>query len=129
MDGETNSPPNGSPDMDTIEPEFRLERDIIAYLSEIGFTDRVMTELVEVPRKTRKTLIWAGFCLANVFLLVVFGTNPSFISEFFALQEDLAQFFFLFLGITLLGGLIGLVVVSDTSWLRGYLPRPAPRDE
>jgi hypothetical protein len=129
MGGGANWPPNGSPDMDTVEPEFGLERDITAYLSEIRFADRVMTELAEVPRKTRKTLIWAGFCLANVFLLVIFGTNSSFISEFFALQEDLAQFFFLFLGITLLGGLIGLVAVSDTSWLRGYLPRPAPRDE
>ena len=119
----------GPSDMDTVEPEFGLKRDITAYLSRIGFADRVMTELLEIPRKTRKTLIWACFCLANFFLLVIFGTNPSFISEFFALREDLAQFFFLFLGITLLGGLIGLVVVSDTSWVREYLPRPAPRDE
>ena len=82
----------GPSDKDAIEPGFGLKRDITAYLSRIGFADRVMTELLEIPRKTRKTLIWACFCLANFFLLVIFGTNPSFISEFFALREDLAQF-------------------------------------
>jgi hypothetical protein len=49
--------------------------------------------------------------------------------DFFALQEELGQFFFLFLGITLLGGLIGLVLVSDISRLKGYLPKFDSFDE
>jgi hypothetical protein len=117
---EENQPPQG------IEPEDGLERDITVYLAQIGFIDRVMTDILDAPGKIRKTLLWAGFCLFNLFLLVVFGTNPSLIAGFFALQEDLGEFFFLFLGMTLLGGLTGLILVSDISWLKGYLPKPDP---
>jgi hypothetical protein len=112
---------------ETSEPQGGLKHDITVYLAEIGFVDRVMTNVMQIPGKTRKTLIWGGFCLFNLFLLIFFGVNPSFFAQF--LQEHLGQFFFLFLGITLLGGLIGLVVVSDVSWLKGYLPKPDPYDE
>ena len=115
--------------LDSIEPKAGLERDITVYLGKVGFVERVMTDIMEVPGKTRKTLLWAGFCLFNLFLLVLFGTNQSFIVDFFALQEELGQFFFLFLGITLLGGLIGLVLVSDTSWLKSYFPKSDSFDD
>ena len=113
----------------SIEPKARLKRDITVYLGKVGFVERIMTDILEIPRKTRKPLLWASFCLFNLLLLVVFGTNQSFIVEFFALQEELGQFFFLFLGITLLGGLIGLVLVSDISWLKDYLPKSDSFDE
>jgi hypothetical protein len=45
------------------------------------------------------------------------------------LQGDLGEFFFLFLGISLLGGLIGLVVVSDVSWFQDHLPNQDSDDE
>jgi hypothetical protein len=115
--------------LDSIEPKPGLKRDITAYLGKVGFVERIMTDISEVPGKTRKTLLWAGFCLFNLFLLVLFGTNQSFIVEFFALQEELGQFFFLFLGITLLGGLIGLVLVGDFSWLKDYLSKSNSFDD
>jgi hypothetical protein len=115
--------------LDNTEPKPGLKRDITVYLGKVGFVERVMTDILEVSGKTRKTLLWAIFSLFNLFLLVLFGTNQSFIVEFFALQEELGQFFFLFLGITLLGGLIGLVLVSNLSWLKVYFPKSDSFDD
>lgn len=102
-----------------------LEQDIILYLSKVGFVERVMLEIQDVTARTRKTLLWGAFFVLNLFLLLLFGTSQPFIPEFFAFQAELAQFFFLFLGITFMGSLIGLVLSSDTSWLRSYLNRNA----
>jgi hypothetical protein len=104
-----------------------LKQDISVYLAKIGFIDRVMTDVLEIPGKTRKILLWSMFCLLNLFLLVVFGINLSVTPEF--LQGDLGEFFFLFLGITLLGGLIGLIVVSDVSWFKDHLPKQESPEE
>jgi hypothetical protein len=113
--------------MDGIEPKEDLEQDISVYLAKVGFVDRVMADIHEIPGKTKKTLVWAGFCLLNILLLVLFGTNPSVIAQF--LQGDLGEVFFLFLGISLLGGLIGLIAVSDLSWLQDHLSGHDPDDE
>ena len=110
----------GAQSLDGIEPREGLRRDISVYLAKVGFVDRVMTDIHEIPGKTKKTLLWAGFCVVNILLLVVFGTQSSIIVQF--LHGDLGEFFFLFLGISLLGGLIGLVVVSDLSWFQDRLP-------
>lgn len=118
---------DGTQSLDAIEPKEGLKRDISVYLTKVGFVDRVMADIHEIPGKIKKTLLWAGFCVLNIFLLVVLGTNPSFVVQF--LHGDLGEFFFLFLGISLLGGLIGLVVVSDLSWLQNHLPGRNPEDE
>jgi hypothetical protein len=112
---------------ESLEPREGLERDISVYLSKVGFVDRVMADINDIPGKTKKSLLWAGFCVLNIFLLVVFGTNPAMILQF--LQGELGEFFFLFLGISLLGGVIGLVAVSDLSWLQDHLPGRTPEDE
>ncbi len=117
----------GAQSLDGLEPKEGLKRDISSYLAEVGFVDRVMADIQEMSGKTRRTLLWAGLCLFNIFLLLLLGTNPSLIAQF--LQGDLGEFFFLFLGISLLGGLIGLVAVSDLSWLEDRLPRQDPEDE
>ena len=117
----------GAQSLDGLEPKEGLKRDISSYLAEVGFVDRVMADIQEISGKTRKTLLWAGFCLFNIFLLLLLGTNPSLIAQF--LQGDLGEFFFLFLGISLLGGLIGLVAVSDLPWLQDHLPRQDSEDE
>jgi hypothetical protein len=109
------------------EPGEGLKRDISLYLVKVGFVDRVMMDIHEIPAKMKKTLLWAGFCVFNILLLVVSGTNPSIILQF--LHGDLGEFFFLFLGISLLGGLIGLVAVSDVPWLQDHLPGDNPEEE
>ena len=118
---------DGTRHLDGIEPKEGLKRDISTYLARVGFVDRVMADIHEIPGKIKKTFLWAGFCVLNIFLLVVVGTNPSTIAQF--LQGDLGEFFFLFLGFSLLGGLIGLVAVSDVSWLQERLPKQNPHDE
>ena len=117
----------GAQSLEGLEPKEGLKRDISSYLAEVGFVDRVMADIQEISGKTRKTLLWAGFCLFNIFLLLLLGTNPSLVAQF--LQGDLGEFFFLFLGISLLGGLIGLVAVSDLPWLQNHLPRQDSEDE
>jgi hypothetical protein len=98
---------------------------IAEYLDSAGFVDLVMRRVHELTRQTRKTLLWGLFAVFNLLLLVLFGTNSLFIPEFFALQAELALFFFLFLGITLLGSVIGLVLSLDTRWLEQLLHRGA----
>jgi hypothetical protein len=102
------------------ETEVRLA----AYLEERGFVETVMERIYELHLHPRKPLAWGLFCLANLVLLVVLGASPPFLADFFELQAALSQFFFLFLGITFLGGLVGLVFSLDTSRFRP----PPPRD-
>ena len=116
-----------SQSFESIEPKEGLKRDISEYLAKVGFVERIMVDIHDIPGKTKKSLLWAGFCVFNILLLVVFGTNPSMILQF--LHGDLGEFFFLFLGISLLGGVIGLVAVSDLSWLQDHLPGRNPEDE
>jgi len=96
---------------------------IADYLRRSGFTDRVMRRVYELSRQKHKTLLWGLFAVLNLLLLVLFGADELFIPEFFALQTQLALFFFLFLGITLLGSLAGLVLSLDTRWLEHLLRR------
>jgi len=67
----------GAQSLDGIEPREGLRRDISVYLTKVGFVDRVMTDIHEIPGKAKKTLLWAGFCVVNILLLVVFGTHSS----------------------------------------------------
>ena len=108
----------------SIEPKEGLKRDISRYLAKVDFADRVMVDIHDIPGKTKKFLLWAGFCVFNILLLIVLGTNPSMILQF--LRGDLGEFFFLFLGISLLGSVIGLVAVSDLSWFQDHLPERDP---
>jgi len=98
---------------------------IAEYLESVGFVDQVMRRVHELSRQSRRTVLWGLFAVLNLLLLVLFGTNSLFIPEFFALQAELALFFFLFLGITLLGSLAGLVLSLDTRWLEHLLHRDA----
>jgi hypothetical protein len=95
------------------ETEVRLA----AYLTERGFVEAVMERIYSLQLHPRKSLACGLFCLANLGLLAVLGANEPFLEGFFAPQAQLAQFFFLFLGITFLGGLVGLVLSADTSRL------------
>jgi hypothetical protein len=101
------------------EDEGRIQ----AFLQERGFIERVMARVRALQAQTRKVMIWGGFCLVNLLILLLFGASDPFLSGFFALQGELAQVFFLFLGLTFLGGLAGLVLTLDTSRLGQYRRR------
>ena len=90
---------------------------LTTYLDERQFVERVMDRIHTLHTRPRKVAAWGIFCLLNLFLLVSLGADRTFLASFFALQAELAQFFFLFLGLTFVGGLIGLVLCLDTSWL------------
>jgi hypothetical protein len=90
---------------------------LTTYLDERQFVERVMDRIHALHTRPRKVMAWGLFCLLNLVLLVSLGADRTFLASFFALQEGLSQFFFLFLGLTFLGGLIGLVLCLDTSWL------------
>jgi hypothetical protein len=100
-----------------IELPGEDEQRILAYLERRGFIEQVMARIRAQHSHTRKTLVWGGFCLVNLLALLLFGASDPFLSGFFALQGELARFFFLFLGLTFLGSLAGLVLSMDTSWL------------
>jgi hypothetical protein len=100
-----------------IELPGEDELRILAYLEQRGFIELVMARVRSLHSQTRKALLWGGFCLLNLLVLLLFGASDLFLSDFFALQKELAQFFFLFLGLTFLGSLAGLVLSLDTSWM------------
>jgi hypothetical protein len=111
--------------LERIEYPGEQEQHIAEYLESIGFVDLVMQRIHELSRQSRNSLLWGVFAVLNLVLLVLFGTNSLFIPEFFALQAELALFFFLFLGITFLGAVTGLVFSLDTRWLENLLHRDA----
>ncbi len=98
-------------------PELN-ELDLAAYLQDHGFVEAVMKRIYSLQVRAPKALAWAVFCVLNLALLVLLGASETFLADFFAPQPELAQFFFLFLGLTLLGGLVGLVLCLDTSRLQ-----------
>jgi len=100
-----------------IEPPQLSETQLAAWLQERGFAETVMERVYSLGLRAPKALAWAVFCVFNLALLVLLGASEAFLADFFAPEPELAQFFFLFLGLTLLGGLIGLVLCLDTSRL------------
>jgi hypothetical protein len=87
------------------------------YLEESMFVERVMDQVRFEASRSQKTTAWALFALINLIFLVVFGSSRYIVENYFAMQETLSQFFFLFLGISFLGALFGLVMSADTSWV------------
>ena len=91
------------------------------YLNSVGFTEKVMNEAAIIQEK-RHGGFWILFTLLNLFLLIVTGANHDFLGRFLSLTPSLVIFFFLFLGVTTLGGIIGLILNLDTGSFR--IPPP-----
>lgn len=87
------------------------------YLEDSNFVERVMSRVRLETERSQKTAAWFLFALINLAFLVVFGSNRYIIGSYFAMQETLSQFFFLFLGISFLGALFGLIMSSDIRWI------------
>ncbi len=102
---------------------------ILDYLNSKSFVDHVMAEAQSMNSRSKKTALWGLFALLNLFLLFIMGTNNYIVSDFFALQDALSQFFFLFLGLTLVGSLIGLIFSLNTSWFDNMLHRDSKENQ
>ncbi|HUZ17028.1 MAG TPA: hypothetical protein VMV68_01495 [Spirochaetia bacterium] len=90
---------------------------IFKYLDGHLFVDKVMERIQLEAERSQKAFAWALFALLNLALLVLIGTNRYVLISYFSLQETLAQLFFLFLGLSFLGALFGLIVTINTSWV------------
>jgi len=96
---------------------------IRAFLAQSGFTDRVMERVAEAHDHLRKAIIWAVFSCINLILLGILGTDHYITGFYFGVEETLAQFFFLFLGISAIGGIFGLILTVDTAWFTRWANR------
>ena len=91
------------------------EKEILAYLREHPLCDGIMDKITRLGARSPRQTAWAVFCLLNLVLLALLGTSNYIVRDFFAIQATLSQVFFLFLGLSFLGGLVGLVLCLDTS--------------
>ncbi len=102
----------------TIEFPGEDKAAIDEYLKGHDFTDSVMNRIQELHISETKSLFWLLFILLNVVLLLFVGGNRYLLFDFLGLHKNLSNFFFLFLGLTLMGGLIGFVLTFDTEKIK-----------
>lgn len=84
------------------------------YLADRGFVDSVMREVYAITHRTQRTGWWLLFAAVNLLILVVLGIDPTLIFARLDYHATLSQFFFLFLGLTLLGSVIGIIITMDS---------------
>ncbi len=107
--------------LEQIEFPGEDETRIGAYLRHARLAERVMERIGSARIGLGRAVMWGAFSLANTVLLVLMGTNRIILEGFLSSQEALCSFFFLFLGMTFLGSLVGLVFTLDTSWFTHLL--------
>lgn len=96
---------------------------IRGYLAQCNFSETVMVRVVEAHDHLRKAIVWAAFSLINLILLGILGTDHFITGDYFGVEETLAQFFYLFLGISAIGGIFGLILTLDTGWFTRWTKR------
>ncbi len=87
-------------------------------LQETRFTDKVMGKIEYLVHQRRAATFWLIFSLANLAILSVFGVSPLVRSLLLSNHHFFSHIFFFFLGLTFLGGVIGLIFSIDTSRMR-----------
>lgn len=107
----------------TIELPGEDAEAIRGFLSRVEFVDRVMVQVAEAHNRLRKAVAWAAFAGGNIGFLAFLGTNNYMMSHYFAVQQTLQQFFFLFLSISAVGGIFGFILTIDTDWLKRWTNR------
>ncbi len=99
------------------------EQAILDYLESVRFPDRVMERIEEERQIVQKTAVWVAFALFNLMLIVLFGIGGTVYPSVPAVPVPLNNFIFLFLGITFLGSVIGIVLSLDTKWFHRLIHR------
>ena len=96
------------------------ENNILRQLASRKIAESI-TAQYQLRTKPAKYTIWVVFAALNLLLLFFLGSNTFIVHYFFAFQDMLSTLFFLFLGLTFLGSLIGLILNMDTAWFSQLL--------
>jgi len=104
----------------SIEFPGEDENNILRQLASRKIAESITTQS-QLLTKPAKYGIWAAFLTLNLLLLFLLGSNNFIVHYFFAFQDMLSTLFFLFLGLTFLGSLIGLILNMDTDWFNQLL--------
>jgi len=67
--------------------------------------------------------VWGAVGLLNAAILVIAGANPYLVQDVLALRDDLSTFFFGFLGLTLAGCILGVILSIDLSRVESFFQR------
>jgi len=94
--------------------------EISHYLNKTDFTGKVMEKVAHHRSMVNKVIVWASFTVLNLVVLSIIGAEGSFMKLYLSFHSTLTYFFFLFLGISFVGGLCGLILNIDTSWMRDF---------
>ena len=94
---------------------------IRGYLGERGFVEKVMHAVSETRVRLPRSLVWGAFGLLNVTIIIVAWTNPYLVQDVLALRNELFTFFFGFLGLTLVGCVVGVLLSSDLGRVETFL--------
>jgi hypothetical protein len=80
------------------------------YLEERQFVQAVMKAIAATHVRMSRSTIWAIVGAVNLAVLIVAGLNPYLVEDVLALKDQLYAFFYVALGLTLAGCIVGLVV-------------------
>ncbi len=108
----------------SIEFPGEDENNILQQLASRKISESI-TSHNQLLTKPAKYGVWVVFAVVNLLLFFLLGSNNFILHYFFAFQEMLATLFFLFLGLTFLGSLIGLILNMDTAWFNRLLHKDA----
>jgi hypothetical protein len=105
-----------------IEFPGEPENGVPHYLMETDFVNSVLKKVESDAKMSNHAFFWALFTLLDLVFLFILGTNSRLLNEYFAFDSTstLNYLFFFFLSLSFLGGLCGLVVNLDTSWIKEF---------
>lgn len=100
-------------ELSRIEFPGENEQWLRSYLQERAFVERVMRAVVQTHIRFTRASVWGAIGLLNIAIIVVAGTNPHLVEDVLSLRRELFTFFYCFLGLTLLGCIMGVVLSVD----------------
>ena len=99
------------------------EKWINTYLGARRFVDTVMHAVEHARVRLSRAKVWASVALLNAAIIVVAVANPFLVQDVLALKDDLSTFFYGFLGLTLAGCILGLVLSIDLGRVESFFHR------
>lgn len=97
------------------------EAGIAKYIKSVNITNNVMHGIALRKKSIQKTIFWALFAVANLLFLYISGTDSSIVSYYVKAGLVFTSLFYLFIGLTFIGAVFGLIMNLDTSWVHKLL--------